>query len=564
MTVIHYSVTDVTVCDIWLRGLAPNAELYVRKNGAVVEAVTAECTEEALCAHVRVDESGDYSFEWDGDQVSVELAYAYRPEHVLDEGITQLVVSSENERPQYVPLYHFTPPWGWINDPNGMCVFGDRIHMFYQHMPLLRRRKRTMIYWGHATSRDGLNWTHLPIFLGPREELLRDPTKGGGAYSGSVIPMPDQNGLRVFYTDREDDRLPEREWQQVAVSRDLISAGPSETIIRERPNVPNLGNDFRDPYVFKGPDGLWKMTLGARNDIGGVVLLYETTDPTAAGGWTFVQPIYQIIDHGLGAAECPCILPLNEDGLWVLVLGLITRSEAPRHRDISLAIVGKFDGREFQPLHTQEFDYGTDAYAFQGWLDADGPLGIAWAANWAEISREVDYFSGYTLARRLEWRGDHLATPPAYSTESLRTRLLADCVSPATIALNDGAAELVVEMSQSVGPVRIEIDVPGEHIAFEVGNAEMHLEYGMGGDASTYMAKGRPSTLRVFVDIGIVEIYADDGRWCFTKRIATWLPARTVRIDAVGASMKVWSIKKTTAANEPSATNGQVLENCDV
>ena len=40
----------------------------------------------------------------------------------------------------------------------------------------------------------------------------------------------------------------------------------------------DLKLDFRDPYVFKGPDGRWKMLLGGRDHAAGVILLYETAD----------------------------------------------------------------------------------------------------------------------------------------------------------------------------------------------------------------------------------------------------------------------------------------------
>ena len=33
------------------------------------------------------------------------------------------------------PVFHVSPPVGWLNDPNGFSVYQNQIHLFYQYHP---------------------------------------------------------------------------------------------------------------------------------------------------------------------------------------------------------------------------------------------------------------------------------------------------------------------------------------------------------------------------------------------------------------------------------------------
>eukprot|EP01045_Picozoa_sp_COSAG04_P035473 COSAG04_NODE_8203_length_1007_cov_1.651982_2_plen_65_part_01 len=54
---------------------------------------------------------------------------------------------------------------GWMNDPNGTCYQDGVYHCFYQHNPSAETWGN--LHWGHATSSDGVFWSHQPIGLWP-------------------------------------------------------------------------------------------------------------------------------------------------------------------------------------------------------------------------------------------------------------------------------------------------------------------------------------------------------------------------------------------------------------
>lgn len=480
---------------------------------------------------------GPASLFFDDRATAVSLVYAYDPATVATTGIRTLfrTVASDPGSARY--KLHLAPPFGWMNDPNGLSQAGGMTHLFYQHYP--HRLRWDTMHWGHAATVNGIDWVHQPIFLPPRPELLADDAKVGGAFSGSAIRQPD-GSLRIFYTDREDDRTPYWEWQMTAVSDDLVGVGPSKPVIAETPSLPGLGRNFRDPYVFKGPDGRWKMLLGAGTDDAALVLLYETADADAAGGWRFAGVLHSEPTNQKLPAECPCMVPLagEGEGLHALIFGMLgSRDEVSRRRNITVARVGRFDGLRFQSISRDELDYGTDCYAFQGIVGEDGPFGISWAANWTDVFKDRDFPSAMTFPRRLVWRDGALSTPPIETVAALRlpeppVPILA---GGGPLPLRDGLAELEIAIGKSGAPFRLAFAHPTFGLALNYGGGKLELDFKPPGNKATprYFIEGiAPKKLRIFVDVGLIEVYVDDGRWCITKRIDSDAPIGAVSLTA--------------------------------
>lgn len=494
---------------------------------------------------------GAVEISWDEATTEVSLIYAYAPQHVLMQGIRLIwTIDANRLKPSRYKL-HLQPPFGWMNDPNGLCQINGTTHVFYQHYP--HGRRWNTMHWGHAASQNLVDWVHLPVFLQPRAEILAQKSKVGGAFSGSAVPMPD-GSLRVFYTDREDDRLPNWEWQATALSQDLISASPSTVLVKDRPPLAGFGKDMRDSYVFRGPDGLWKMLLGGADEQGGVILLYESAAADAASGWSFAGVLYrEPLPAGI-PLECPCLLRLADDGeqaRHVLIFGMLgTRDEETRRRNLSYAVIGHFDGKSFTATARQEVDFGTDAYAFQGFQHESGPLGIAWAANWTDVFKDRDFASAMTFPRRLLWKNGALHTPPVDGVDQLRLHSLASGadVLSGPVQIHGGLAEVALEFAGSNQRFRVDFTHPTFKLALHYDGSTLELLYEPPGMrvVPRYLARDVSlNNLRIFIDVGLIEIYAQDGRWCATKRFDSDLPVSAVCVSSESelAKADIWQLR---------------------
>lgn len=89
------------------------------------------------------------------------------------------------------PKIHFTAPYHWINDPNGLIYYQGNYHIFYQHFPY--ENFWGTMHWGHATTKDLLHFQHHPIAIYPSCYDDRN-----GCFSGSAIEKDGK--MYLYYT----------------------------------------------------------------------------------------------------------------------------------------------------------------------------------------------------------------------------------------------------------------------------------------------------------------------------------------------------------------------------
>jgi|GEM_PF-2121915 len=248
----------------------------------------------------------------------------------------------------YRPHYHFTPDIGWMNDPNGMVYYHGVYHLFYQYNPY--DIVWGPMHWGHAESKDMINWTQKPVALAPDEN--------GDIFSGSIVvdwnnssglfdKTSDHTGLVAFYTT--NSALTGQQYQSMAYSIDdgntWTKYNGGKAIIAEPANTPN----FRDPKVsWDNSHNKWVMTVAAGNQIqfysSNNLKIWTKTGEFGAEGQA---------SHA-GVWECPDLYQMTVSGQdvkkWVLSINLgssASPDSPPAGGSGMMYVVGDFDGSKF-------------------------------------------------------------------------------------------------------------------------------------------------------------------------------------------------------------------------
>ena len=211
---------------------------------------------------------------------------------------------------KFYPKFNFAAPVGWINDPNGVVVYNDELHLFYQHYPY--GSVHGPMHWGHAKTKDGLNWEDLEVALAPDEPYDKD-----GVFSGSAIEKDGR--LYLMYTGHiELDNGEIRQVQNIAFSDDGIHFEKYDNNpVISGDDVPEGSSiaDFRDPKVFE-KDGRYYAVIGSKtDDEKGQVLLYVSDDLLT---WEF-QSVILPYNKFLGdMVECPDLILFEEQDAFLL------------------------------------------------------------------------------------------------------------------------------------------------------------------------------------------------------------------------------------------------------
>ena len=456
------------------------------------------------------------------------------------EMVTLPALDCTNREKQYRPTYHFSPEWGWMNDPNGMVYKDGEWHLFYQYNPYGSFWGN--MHWGHAVSKDLVNWEHLGIALAP-DDL-------GAIFSGSAVVDTDntagfgRDAIVAMYTSDGDNQT-----QSIAYSLDngrtfTKYAGNPVIMAEDTP-------DFRDPKVFwDHQTRQWKVVLAAGQE----VQFYSSPN---LKDWTYDSSFGLAYGNHNGVWECPDLIRLPFEGKdkWVLLLNI--NPGGPFGGSATQYFVGSYDGKTFKcddlPTVTRWMDYGKDHYAAVTWSNApDGrAVAIAWMSNWqyANSVPTQQFRSANSVPRDLSLirRGKEviLKSTPSREVEALRGIPVQYTLSTAPVELFDKpvkAYELVIRFSlqKKEGATFVLSNEAGEQVVFSYEAATQTFSMDRRGSGMVKFSKkfaavtsaptrvGGKMELRLLMDSASIEAFGED--FAMTNLVFPSAPYNTLRL----------------------------------
>lgn len=439
------------------------------------------------------------------------------------------------------PVYHHTPAYGWMNDPNGMFYKDGLYHLYFQYNPY--GSVWGNMHWGHSTSTDLMHWKF--------EGCAIVPDAWGAIFSGSCVVDHEntagfgKEAVVAFYTSAKSTPWGDIQMQSMAYSLDN---GKTFTKYEGNPILTSSERDFRDPKVFwYAPGKHWIMILavGQHMEIYSSVNLKEWKKESEFGAMQGA--------HG-GVWECPDLVEIPVEGTrekkWVLICNL--NPGGPFGGSAAQYFVGSFDGKKFvneSPTQTKWMDWGKDNYATVTWSNApDGRcIALGWMSNWQYANNVPtrQYRSANTLARDLtlyrEGQELYLKSTPSVEVKKARGKKVSipsfrvsekhEIVN--LFEDNQGAYEVEI-LIQNAGASKIAfclLNDKGEKVSmyYDLNRKQFVMDRSESGTVD--FSKDFPAvtvapanvdkelTLRLFVDRSSIEAFGEDGKFVMTNLV---------------------------------------------
>lgn len=443
-------------------------------------------------------------------------------------------------REQYRPIYHHTPTWGWMNDPNGMFYKDGVWHLFFQHNPYGSQWEN--MTWGHSTSTDLVNWT----FEGDPIE----PDMWGTVFSGSAVVDHDgtagfgKGAVVAMYTSAGENQT-----QSIAYSNDN---GKTFTKYAANPVLTSNTPDFRDPHVFWNEDiKRWNMILAEGQHMN----IYSSAD---LKDWKLESQFgVEYGNHG-GVWECPDLMKMKVRGTdeykWMLICNI--NPGGPFGGSATQYFVGQFDGHKFTcesaPEVTKWMDYGKDHYATVTFDNApDGRhVAIAWMSNWqyANLVPTMQYRSANSVPRDLdlyEYEGQtYCGVTPSPELAAARPKKAVKTLSEACEMVVTFKGGATITLSNDKGE-QVVLTYDEKSRTFAMDRTKSGLKDFSDEFAALTVAPvhGKLSQLRLFIDRCSIEAFASDGTMAMSNLVFPTKPYNRVTVKGK-AKYVVYNLKK--------------------
>lgn len=538
---------------------APEGKVYVVVDNQAVKGMNVRMAREKVDYYVPLDLTG-----FEGKDLAIDVQNV--PQSSLCWKEIKLSDTFDlTNRESYRPVYHHTPPYGWMNDPNGMFYKDGVYHLYYQFNPYGSTWGN--MHWGHSTSTDLVSWKH--------EDIALAPDAWGSIFSGSCVVDHDNTAgfgagaVIAIYTSAKPTPWGDCQTQSLAYSLDN---GYTFTKYAHNPVLTSTERDFRDPKVFwYAPDKHWVMLLavGQEMEIHTSADLKEWKKESTFGAKQGA--------HG-GVWECPDLVELLVEGTgrkrWVLICNL--NPGGPFGGSAAQYFVGSFDGKTFvneSPAVTKWLDWGKDNYATVTWSDApqERCIALGWMSNWQyqAILPTKQYRGENTIARDLtlyDQGGElYLKSSPSHEIKKIRKEKVSmhsfnvsDTYEIAEL-LKDNSGTYELEMTiKNISAGKVKFCLSNEKgnkvdMYYDMKRKLFVMDRSLSGKVDfskefpavtvAPIAETKEIQIRLFVDKSSIEAFGEEGKFVMTNLVFPDAPYNRISFQSEDGSYKVSSLK---------------------
>ena len=436
-------------------------------------------------------------------------------------------------REKFRPLYHHTPVYGWMNDPNGLFYKEGVWHLYFQYNPYGSQWEN--MTWGHSTSTDLIHWKY--------EGEAIEPDALGSIFSGcSVVDSANTAGFGpgaviAYYTSAGKAQK-----QCMAYS---IDNGKTFTKYEDNPLLVSNIPDFRDPHIiWYEPTKRWILIVSEKQHM-------KIFSSKNLKDWTFESDFGEGYGSHDGVWECPDLLDMG-GGHWVLVSNI--NPGGPFGGSATQYFTGSFDGHKFtcdsDPSVTKWMDWGKDHYATVTFNNApDGRhVAIPWMSNWQYAAQvpTKQYRSANGIARDLgyfEYNGTgYCSVKPSAEILNAFSKKAQASLTPACRVDVQLRANTVIILSNGKGEsVTMTYNAKTETFSMDrtkSGDVSFSTDFPALTKAPTY---GKIKTLQIFIDKSSIEVFDADGKMAMTNIVFPSEPYN--RLTVKGGKAKIYNLK---------------------
>ena len=510
------------------------AHIRVIKDNQVVKEFNCKLAINKTDYNVPLDVSeygGDVllDIQFSGDKRSIGLINNF----VCWKDIKATNVFDSKNREKFRSIYHHTPLYGWMNDPNGMFYKDGVWHLYYQYNPYGSQWEN--MTWAHSTSTDLIHWKN-------HGEVIQ-PDALGTIFSGSSVVDKEntagfgKDAVVAFYTSAGAAQT-----QSIAYSTDN---GMTFKKYSDNPILTSNLPDFRDPKVLWNDEAShWNLILAAGQQMN----IYSSKN---LKDWKFESSFGEGYGNHGGVWECPDLLKMGDK--WVLICNI--NPGGPFGGSATQYFVGSFDGHKFtcesKPEVTKWMDYGKDHYATVSFSNApDGRIVVLpWMSNW-QYANQVptqQFRSANGLPRDLglySYNGeDYVSVKPSPEVFAAFEKKPSGHLQPAAyIEVTNIKSNASIVLSNDKGE-RVTMVYDGKNATFsmdrtESGVTDFHSDFKAKTVAPT---NGIIKSMQIFIDRCSIEAFDTEGKVAMTNLVFPSKPYDKIIVK--GCKVKIYELK---------------------